>query len=94
MNTGTIHDAELAELDRLREEYPAALDTIADLRDRLDHALTAGEQHQAARGRAVNAVQIALSALERARDRFQRAGMLDEAACVQRDIARTQELAR
>ena len=83
-----------AMLDSYRVDLGTALDTIADLRDRLDAALLSGEQHQAARGRAVNAVQFAVACMERHRDAFMRLGNTDEAACVQRDIARAQELAR
>lgn len=75
-------------------ELGDALDVIADLSDKLDKALLAGEQHRAARGRAVNAAQIALSSMERARDVLMRAGMLDEAERVQVAIKRLQEDAR
>lgn len=81
-------------LDHNESDLSAALDTCADLTDRLDRALVAAEADQAARGRAINATQFALASLERARDVLQRAGILDEAACVQRDIGRTQELGR
>ena len=82
------------QLERYQAELAAALDALADLRDRLDVALTAGESHQAARGRAVNATQGALACMERARDRLLRLGELDEAALVQDGMRRLQEGAR
>jgi hypothetical protein len=75
-------------------ELADALDVIADISEKLDRALLDGEQHRAARGRAFNAAQLALSSMERARDALMRLGALDEADCLQWAIKRLQEDAR
>jgi hypothetical protein len=79
VETGFIHDAELAELQRLRDELLAALDANADLRDKLDAALVAAESERAARGRAVNTTQLITSLLERAVELLVRHGQGDAA---------------
>lgn len=79
-------------LRRVRDAF--AVSSPDTMRDRLDRALAASESHQAARGRAVNASQAALSCMERARDALHRAGLLDEAALVEAGIRRLQEGAR
>jgi hypothetical protein len=83
-----------AAMTETQSDLGEALDQLVDLRDRLDKALASAESHQAARGRAVNAAQAALSAMERARDVLQRCGELDEAALMQAAIRRLQEGAR
>lgn len=81
-------------MQREQTELGDALDVIAGLSDKLDRALLEGEQHRAARGRAVNSAQIALSSMERARDVLHRLGELDEAERLEAAIKRLQEDAR
>lgn len=70
-----------------------SLDTPS-LTERLNRALATSESHQAARGRAVNGAQLALTGLERARDVLLRVGELDEAARVEDCIAAVQQAVR
>lgn len=49
----------------LLDEIAAAHEALDAMRDRLDRALLSAEQHQAARGHAVNTTQLLTALLER-----------------------------
>lgn len=71
---------------RLSADLTAALDTIDDLRDRLDQAFTREESALAARARMANAAQLQVARMERAAAVLLRCGEGDEAALLHEAI--------